>query len=102
MTATITCFIVSLVIALWVGSYTDGIIGLIVFCVIFFPALKFVIPVDVAYNVYNNHHSRNDERAKKVMDSQRYIEQERHKNTMEEQQDLFDKFFKILRGKQLP
>jgi len=82
--ATLASFIIFLIISLWLGSYS-GFIGVVFFCMCFFPSLKFTLSIDIARGVYNDHHRRNDERAKKTVESLMAIEQRRHENAIKEQ-----------------
>ena len=84
MVATLTAFVISLLFACFVGSYTDYILGIIAFCMSFFPALKVSIALDLGAGLYNNHHKRNDNRAKKSIESLMMIEEQRHENTVRE------------------
>ena len=61
MIATITVFIISLIIGLWLGSI-NGFLGLAAFCIIFFPSLIFALPIDIASGAWNEHRRREDEK----------------------------------------
>jgi len=80
--------IASGIIAIWAGSYLGSTAGIIIFCVIFFPALKVAFIVDAAFGLYDNHHSRNDVRAMRSAESQKFIaeyqEELRHQNARKE------------------
>ena len=47
--------IASGIIAIWAGSYLGSTAGIIIFCVIFFPALKVAYIIDAGFGLYNNH-----------------------------------------------
>jgi len=46
------------------------------------PGLKFAVAHDIARGVYDAHHRRNDERARKIMESQRFIAKEQDMRRM--------------------
>jgi 1,4-dihydroxy-2-naphthoate octaprenyltransferase len=63
-------------ISLWVGSiFNTSLFGWACF-IMFLPGYKFVIAIDMAFFVYFDHHKRNDNRAKKIVESQRFITKE--------------------------
>ncbi len=84
MVATLTAFVISLLFAFFVGSIMGFVIGVIAFFMAFMPALKFAIALDLGAGLYNNHHKRNDIRAKKSIESLMVIEDQRHENTVRE------------------
>jgi len=74
--ATILYTIAAISISAWVGSmFNTPIFGIICFW-FFLPGYKLVLAIDAAFFVYSDHHKRNDRRAAKMMESQRFITQE--------------------------
>jgi len=84
--ATIVFTILALAISIWVGNmFNSGLFGFICFC-FFLPGYKVVLAVDAAFFVYFDHHKRNDERAAKMVESQRFM-------TREQTEELLDREF---------
>jgi hypothetical protein len=50
------------------------------------PGYKLVIAIDLIFWGYRDHHKRNDERAKKVMESQRVITKEQTRDLLKERE----------------
>ena len=75
---TLICLIILIFMAICVAQVFGGAIAVIFFFASLWPMLKIAMAIDISRAVYNNHHKRNDARAKKIVDSIRVIDRERY------------------------
>ena len=64
----------TLLVSIFIGSYTHWLVGLIIFIVIMVKGSLFAIIFDGTFTALKYHHDRNDDRARKVAESELVIQ----------------------------
>jgi predicted membrane protein len=82
MTTTLIALIIFVLITIFVSSIFGVVIGIIFFFAFLIPGFKYSVANDIAWGVFDEHHRRNDARARKIMESQRFIAKEQDMRRM--------------------